>query len=87
MTLLEVHIALTELWPNYELVCYWRFEKTGTTYRAEWRPEGSLGLLSDYPAVAEGPSQSLVLDELVAKARAWKEEIDAGLRERPRMGL
>lgn len=83
MTLLEAHVALTELHPNYELVFYWRFEKTGTTYCAQWRPEGNFGLLTDYPAETEGPSQERVLDELVQKAQAWKERVNADLRQRP----
>lgn len=86
MNLYEAHVALTELHPNYELVCYWRFEKTGATYAAQWRPEGNFGLITDYPAETEGASQERVLDELVQKARKWKEQVDADLRQRAREG-
>lgn len=87
MTLLEAQIRLTELWPNYELVCGWAFERTGAHYHARWRPEGNMGLLSEYPVEIEGEvgtSMDNVLAELVEKATKWKEEMDAFKREHAR---
>lgn len=83
VTLYELQVRLTELWPNYELQVGWKFVRTGTAYYAKWRPEvGRVGLLSDWVIECEGIHQATVFERLVRKTVQWKGEFDAGARER-----
>lgn len=86
MTLYELQVWLTELWPNYELQVGWNFTKTGTEYYAKWRPELRTGVETDWIVECDGPAQAPVFNVLVERARTWKEEFDASARELAREG-
>lgn len=77
MTIAELHEQLTPLWPNYELAVHWRFVKTGNEYEVKWRPEGNMGLLSEYPVEVTGKVLSRVLEEVLHKATEFKAQIEA----------
>lgn len=86
MTLLELQVRLTELWPNYELQVGWNFTRTGAQYYAKWRPELKTGIETDWIVECDGPHQAPVFNELVERAATWKSEFDAFAREQARNG-
>lgn len=74
-TLLALHGHLTEMWANYELVVHWRFTKEGNEYEIKWRPEGNLGLLSDFPVEVTAPTLERAVEETMHRSTEWLAQV------------
>jgi hypothetical protein len=70
-TIPELQAQLAALWPKYELVVHWRVTTQGDEFEVRWRPEGNLGLLSDFPVEVTADTLQGALAETRDRALEW----------------